>query len=121
MLGLARRPDASDDGSLGDVSARRNADRAEMNKGHGVAVASSDRQGAAAAGNRPGEVDDAGRRGHHRRASRRTEIDTAMLSGGVRIVAVGKSTEHRPVHGPGPGECGRRAGLEREEDRKQQA
>jgi len=121
VFGLAGRPDASDHGTFGHVSAHRDADRAEMDKGDGVAVAGSDRQGTAAAGNGPGEVDHAADRGHHRRASRRTEVDAAMLPGGVRIAPIGKWSEHRPVHGPGPGECGRRAGLEREEDRKQQA
>jgi hypothetical protein len=121
VLGFAGRPDATDHGAFGHVSARRDADRAEMEEGDGVTVAGRDRQGAAAAGNRPGELDDAARRGHDRRASRRAEIDAAMLPGGIRIASVGKCSKHRPVHGPGPGECGRRAGLEREEDRKQQA
>jgi hypothetical protein len=92
-----------------------------MDEGDGIAVAGGDRQRAATAGNRSGEVDDARRRGYDRRASRGAEIDAAMLSTGVRIVSERKWSEHRPVHGPGPGECGRRAGLEREEDRKQQA
>jgi hypothetical protein len=121
VLSLAGRPDASDDGALGRVCALGDGDGAEMNESDGVAVACSDRQGAPAAGNGPGELHDPGCRGQHRRASCGTEIDAAMLAAGVRIGPVDKWFEHRPVHGPGPGECGRRAGLEREEDRKQQA
>ena len=121
VLDLARRPDATDHRAFGHVGARRYADRAEMEECDRVAVAGNDRQRPAAAGNRSGELDDAGRRGHDRRPPGRPEIDATMLPGGVRIASVGKCFEHRPVHGPGPGECGRRAGLEREEDRKQQA
>jgi hypothetical protein len=121
VLDLARGPDATDHRAFGHVSARRDADRAEMDKGDRVGVAGSDRQRPAAAGNSPGELDDAGRRGHDRRTPGRAEIDAAMLPGGVRIAPVVECSEHRPVHRPGPGECGRRAGLEREEDRKQQA
>jgi hypothetical protein len=121
VLDLARRPDATHHRAFGHVSTRRDADRAEMDEGHRVAVAGSDRQCPPAARDSPGEFDDAGGRGYDRRPPGRAEIDAAMLPGGVRIAPVGKCSEHRPVHGPGPGECGRRAGLEREEDRKQQA
>jgi hypothetical protein len=42
-----------------------------------------------------------------------------MLPTGVRVVAELEGSYHRPIHGPGPGERGLHADLEREEDRKQ--
>jgi hypothetical protein len=42
-----------------------------------------------------------------------------VLPRGVGIIADVEWSKHRPVHGPGPGERGLHADLEREEDRKQ--
>jgi hypothetical protein len=44
-----------------------------------------------------------------------------VLSACVRIVTEHEWSKHRPVDGPGPGERGLHADLERDEDRKQQS
>jgi hypothetical protein len=43
-----------------------------------------------------------------------------VLAAGVGIVTKDEGSKHRPVDGPGPGERGLHADLERDEDRKQQ-
>jgi hypothetical protein len=101
--------------ALGDGSAP------ELEQRDGVAVRRPDRHRAAAFRNRPGERDDARGGSENARPDRCRDIDAAVLAAGIGVAAVGEWTDHRPVHGPGPGECGRRAGLEREKDRKHQA
>jgi hypothetical protein len=43
-----------------------------------------------------------------------------VLAAGIRVVTKDEGSKHRPVDGPGPGERGLHADLERDEDRKQQ-
>jgi hypothetical protein len=43
-----------------------------------------------------------------------------VLAAGIGIVTKDEGSKHRPVDGPGPGERGLHADLERDEDRKQQ-
>jgi hypothetical protein len=119
MLRLAARADGADGLTLADRRAAGDADRPEMDERHRIPVGGSDGDHAPADGHRPGEGDRAGGRRAHSRFRRSADIDAAVLAAGVGIVAEHEWSKHRPIHGPGPGECGRSADLEREEDRKQ--
>ena len=90
-----------------------------MNERDGIAIRGLDRDRAARAGDAAREGDRARSRSAHRSACRSADVDTAMLATGVRIVAEHEGSKHRPVCGPGPGERGRNADLERDEDRQQ--
>ena len=46
-------------------------------------------------------------------------VFAAMVSSRIGVLAKRERLQHRPVHGPGPGERGLHADLERQEDRKQ--
>lgn len=90
-----------------------------MDQGDGVAVGGGDRDGAARAGNAAGKADGSRRRGAHRCAASGPDVNATMLAARVRVVAERECSKHRPVCGPGPGERGRNADLERDEDRQQ--
>ena len=111
----------ADDRALGHRIALSQGRAPESEQRHRVAVGRLDGDRAATSGDGSGERNDACRGRAHGRPDWGADIDAAMLAAGVRVAAVGERTNHRPVHGPGPGECGRRAGLEREKDRKHQA
>jgi hypothetical protein len=85
----------------------------------GIAVGGSDRECLAACGHAPGEGDRAGSGSAYRRSGIRADVDAAVLAAGVRIIPQDEGSKHRPVDGPGPGERGLHADLERDEDRKQ--
>jgi hypothetical protein len=119
QLGLAAWPNGADDVAFGDRGAARRSDRPQVDECDGVAGRRLNGHDAAADRDRPREADRSARRRSHVRARRGADVDPSVLSGGVRVVAEREWLKHRPVHGPGPGECGRRADLERQEDRKQ--
>jgi hypothetical protein len=119
VLGLPARPDGAHAVALVDDLTADHTDRAEVEQGDRVAVGRLDRDRAAAPRHGSYEVHTACGRRTHGGAERPGDVDTAMLTRLVRVVADGKRLQHRPVHGPGPGERGLHADLEREEDRKQ--
>jgi hypothetical protein len=119
MLGLAARADLADDDTLLDPGRPRDGDTPEVDEGDGKAVGRLKRQRATAARDRAGEAHDPGDGGPHRGTRVGAHVEAAMLPRGIGIVTELEGSKHRAVYGPGPGECGRRAGLERDQDRKQ--
>jgi hypothetical protein len=119
MLGLAARADLADDGALLDPGRPRDADRSEVDQRDGQAVGGPEGERATAARDRAGEAHDPGDGSPDGDARLAAYVEAAVLSSGVGIITELEGSKHRPVHGPGPGECGRRAGLERDQDRKQ--
>jgi hypothetical protein len=94
--------DRADARSLGDLVSSIHGDRGELQQGHGVAVARSDRQRTTASGNGPGERHDPRSRRAHRFAERAADVDAAVLSARIRIRAEDERAEHGPVERPGP-------------------
>jgi hypothetical protein len=119
MLDLAARAYLPDDSTLLHSARPRDCDAPEVDEGDGQAVARLESERAPTARHRSGEAHDAGHRSPDSVAAVGADVEAAMLSGGVGIVTELEGSKHRPVDGPGPGECGRRAGLERDQDRKQ--
>ena len=116
-MGHAREPvlaraDLADDVPLGDGAAAGDGDRAELEQRHGVAVGAQDRQRAAAVGHRADERDDAGGRSAHGSADRLTDVDTAVLAGGVLVLREGERPQDGAGRRPGP------AGRDRDEDQR---
>jgi hypothetical protein len=100
----AAQTDRADDCALAYLRSARHADRAEMNERDRVAERRLDRDGPPSRRNRPGERDDTARRREHIRTRRRSEVDTAMLTRGVRVGMVERErTQDRPVDRPRPG------------------
>ena len=89
---------------LGDSVALRDADRAEMEQRHRIAARREDRHPSAVRRYRPGERDRARRRGANRAAVAAPDVDTAVLSRGVRVRTDRKRAKHGPVGGPRPRE-----------------
>jgi hypothetical protein len=119
MLGLAARADLPDDSTLLHSDCPRDGDAPEVDEGDGQAVTRLEGKRAPSARHCSGEAHDAGHGGPDRVAALGADVEAAMLSRGVGVVTELERSKHRPVDGPGPGECGRRAGLERDQDRKQ--
>jgi hypothetical protein len=94
--------DRADARSLGDLVSSIHDEQSELQQGHGVAVARSDRQRTTATGHGPGERH--GPRGRRARqlADGSTHVDPAMLTSGVRVRAERERSEHRPLDRPGP-------------------
>jgi hypothetical protein len=90
-----------------------------MDERDGETVWGGDRHRAAGPGQAAGEGDRPARGRPHRRIGPSPDVEAAVLSARVRIVTEREWSKHRPVHGPGPGERGRNADLERDEDRQQ--
>jgi hypothetical protein len=85
-----------------------------------VTVGSADRDRLPARRHGAGKADRAGCRSTHWRPGRSADVDATVLATGVGVVTKHEGSKHRPVDGPGPGERGLHADLERDEDRKQQ-
>jgi hypothetical protein len=119
MLQFPTRADGRYGCAFGDSGALPDGKGPEMEKRHRVPVGSLDRQRPSAPWDRPGECHGAGGRREHRAAGHCADVDATVLAARVGIVAEIELSKHRPVHGPGPGECGLHADLEREEGRKQ--
>jgi hypothetical protein len=118
--GIGALSDRCDRGSFCHVGAARNGVGAEMLESDRVAVGGADGDRLPARRDGAGEAD--GPRGGraHRRSGRSTDVDAAVLAAGGGIVTQDEGSKHRPVDGPGPGERGLHADLERDEGRKQQ-
>jgi hypothetical protein len=84
-----------------------------------VAVRGFDRHGLPAGWNAAGEADGSGARREDGSARLATDVDAPVLARFVRVGAEEEGLQYRPVGGPGPGESGRRADLDREQGRKQ--
>jgi hypothetical protein len=119
VLRLAARAKCADCGALGDGLALPDGDGPEVNERRGVAVGRLDRHRSPAAGHRSGERHRSGRRRDDGRPGSRTDVDAAVLTGRVGVRPEDEGSQHRAVDRPGPGVRGRRADLERQQDRKQ--
>jgi len=103
LLRLAARADRADDLAFRHGVAAPDRVRAEVHERDRVAVRRRDRQRLAADRHRPGEGDRAGDRRLHPGTARRPDVDPAVLSRGVRVLAVEREErQHRAVHGPAP-------------------
>ena len=108
--GVLAVADLADDRALRDHAAGRDDGRAELEQRDRVAVGSQDRDRATAARHRTGEGDGSCGRGAHRRAESRTDVDAAVLAGGVAVLGDGERSQDRPVGRPGP------TGRDRDDD-----
>ena len=88
--GVLAVADLADDRALRDHAAGRDDGRAELEQRDRVAVGGQDRDRAAAARHRTGEGDGSCGRGAHRRADSRTDVDAAVLAGGVAVLGEGE-------------------------------
>jgi hypothetical protein len=104
QLGLAAWADRANRHALCDRGAAPNRHGAEMQDGDRVAVLGLDRHGPAADGDGSCEGDDSGCRREHRRPRGRSDVDSAMLAGRVRIVAEQEGPQYRALHRPRPAE-----------------
>jgi hypothetical protein len=100
--GVLAVADLADDRSLRDHTAGRDDGRAELEQRDRVAVGSQDRDRAATARHRAREGDGSCGRGAHRRADRLTDVDAAVLAGGVAVLGQGERPQNRSVGRPGP-------------------
>jgi hypothetical protein len=108
QLRLAARADRADELALRDCVAAPDRVRPEVNERDRVAVRRRDRQRLAADRHGPREGDGARDRRLHPRTARRPDVDSAVLPGGVRVLAVEREErQHRAVHGPAPAQGGR--------------
>jgi hypothetical protein len=87
VLGRPARADRADRLSFADRRAALDGERAQVEKSDGEAVRRPDRERESAAGHGPGERHRSGGRRAHGRALERTEVDAAVLPGGVRVVS----------------------------------
>jgi hypothetical protein len=118
-LRVAARAYGPDGSTFGDVGPLRDPDGAELEQGDGKAIRGLDRDGRAARRHRAREAHLSGRRRENRRTHGCADVDPPVLPTGVRVRDDVERSQHRPVHGPGPGERGLHADLERKEGRKQ--
>jgi len=108
--GVLAVADMADDRALRDHAAGRDDGRVELEQRDRIAVGSHDRDRAAAARHRAGEGDGSCGRGAHRRADNLTDVDAAVLAGGVAVLGQGERSQDRPVGRPGP------SGRDRDDD-----
>jgi hypothetical protein len=102
MLGLPGRPGSGDRVALGDARASLDLERAEVGQRRAVAVFGRDRDGEPVRRYGAGERDLAGGgRADERRASE-LDVDPAVLTGRVLVVADRVPAENRSVGGPRP-------------------
>jgi hypothetical protein len=121
-LGVLQFPTGADGRyrrAFGHAGAPLDCERPEVEERDGVPVRSLDRERPPTSWNRPCEGDCPRGGRAHRAAGGGADVDAAVLTTRVGVVAEIELSKHRPVHGPGPGERGLHADLEREEDRKQ--
>jgi hypothetical protein len=114
---LSNRPH---DVSLAHRERPRDRGGTEALQRDGVTVGGADRDRLPTRRDDAGKADRSGCRRAHRRPGRSADVDAAVLAAGIGIVTKDEGSKHRPVDGPGPGERGLHADLERDEDRKQQ-
>ena len=100
--GVLALADVADDRAFRDRAAGGDDGRAELEQRDRVAVGSQDRQCAAAARHRAGEGDRSRGRSAHRGADSLTDVDAAVLAGGIAVLGKGERPQDRSVGGPGP-------------------
>jgi hypothetical protein len=96
------RADAPDVHALRNRVAAPDRDARELEQRHREAVASLDRQRAAAVRDRPRERDGAADRRVHGVADGRTDVDPAVLATRIGVTAEGERSQDRPVDRPRP-------------------
>ena len=102
-VGVAGRTGGSHDDTLVHRGPAPDAERAELQQRHRRAGRRPDRERLPAARNRPRERHDAGGRRPHVLSEGRADVDAAVLSGCIRVVAIeGKAAEDRAVDRPRP-------------------
>jgi hypothetical protein len=119
VLGVAAPASDSDRGSVGDGVALGDQHRPEVQERDREPVCRLDRDRATARGHRPREGDRPCRSGKDRGTLVRADVDAAVLARSELTALEGEGLQHRPIHGPGPGERGHSADQERDESRKQ--
>jgi hypothetical protein len=115
-LRVTTRTDVADYVALFDGGAPPNASRTEMRQSHGKAVGGLDRHGLPTDRNRPGERDGPCRGRRDGRTGRCSDVDPAVLSRGVRVLAELEPLQNRPFDRPSPG-----AGVGRQDERAERA
>ena len=101
-LGVSARADRADDLTLAEGRPGSDRNRSQVDERHGVSVLGADRQTAAGMRNLAGEGHDPGHRSAHVGAGLGADVDSAVLSASVRVVAGDEGPEHRPLDGPAP-------------------
>ncbi len=118
LLGRAARPDSGHCVTFRDGRALRDGERAEMREGHRVPIGRLDRKALATRRDEAGEAHRPGRGRDDRIALRRgTDVDAAVLAGGVRVrLVVRERLEHGAMDGPAPRVSDRRPDEEDGQD-----
>jgi len=97
----------------------RHVDRGQMEvRGVKAPVVGADRHRQPGAAGRPGEGDRAADGRHHRMALGGADVDTAVLPGGVRVVAVRVGRQDLATYGPGPPFGGARGRCPEQEEQQ---
>jgi hypothetical protein len=102
VLDLSGRADRPDDRPLTHGVIAPQARRAKMRQGHGVPVGRLDRHDFAAHRHGADERDGAGCGRKNGLSGPGADVDSAVLTRGVRIVAEDELLEHLTLDGPGP-------------------
>src|SRR5262245_7190205 len=116
-LAVARSPYGSHLISLADRGALGDRGGPEVNERGRIAVRRLDRDAASVGRERAREGDCSRGRRDDGRAGGGADVDAPVLPALVRVRAEVEGLQYRPIHGPGPGERGRHADLEREQGR----
>ena len=103
MLRVAARAHRPDGRAFVDHVALRGRDRPEVDERDRVAVGREDRHAASVGGERARERDGPGRGRPDGQAVAAADVDSPVLSGGVRVGAERERAQHGSVGGPRPG------------------
>jgi hypothetical protein len=102
LLGRAARAHRPDRRTLAHLVAFRDADRAEMDEGHRIAVGGEDGDALTVGRERSGERDDTRRRRPDRRAFCARDVDAAVLAARVGVGPELERAKHVASRRPGP-------------------
>jgi hypothetical protein len=102
-FGVARGTDCADGLAFLDSRISPHGDRSEMDERDRVAVVGTDRDRQAVSRCRARERDNAGTGREHSLGGLTADVDSAMLSPEVRILAEVERPEHRAGYRPAPG------------------
>jgi hypothetical protein len=111
-LGFAARTDRADDIAFADRRSLRDRRGSEMRQRDDVAVRRRDRDDDTARRHRADERDPSAGDGAHRSAGLSSDVDAAVLAGGIRVRAEAERSQHLAARRPGP-----RTGHRRQQQR----
>lgn len=115
VLGVSRRPGLGERVPLGNDVARTHLQRPEVRERCLVAVGRRDRHGEPVGRDAARERNLAARGSSHHGSPAHRDVDAAVLTSRVRVLAESERTKDGAVHGPGPRETG--AGRDQCRDR----